>query len=242
MTDKRAVKRAVLLAAGRGKRLRPHTDHTPKPLLPHCGKPTLDHIMDALLQAGVDEVVLVTHHLHKQVEDYAEKRMQASKQTVRCVRQPELVGTANALQCVVEAYPEFVQQPLVLSATDYLLSINFFDELLQFHHDHTADLTVSMKALPESELAGRSSVRFREDDSIAEVVEKPAPGTAPSSIGANLTFVLPPTLIPHIASVPMSPRGEMEIQHAINDWLAAGGSARGLVQDTPQEWQAPDSA
>lgn len=241
MSVKPSVKRAVLLAAGRGKRLRPYTDVTPKPLLVHRGKPTLDYIMDSLLEAGVDDVVLVTNHLHTQVNQYAEQRMLVTNQTVRCVRQPELSGTANAMQCVIDAIPDFSDKPLILSATDYLLPLNFFDELLQFHRAHSAELTVSMKALPERELVGRSSVRFRDDESIAEIVEKPAPGTAPSSIGANLTFVLPPAVSPYIASVPVSPRGEMEIQFAINAWLADGGSARGLVQDTPEEWSAANS-
>ena len=45
MSGQAVVKRAVLLAAGRGTRLRPHTDTTPKPLLVHKGKPTLDYLL-----------------------------------------------------------------------------------------------------------------------------------------------------------------------------------------------------
>ncbi len=239
MTGKTVVRRAVLLAAGRGKRLRPHTDNTPKPLLKHLGKPTLDYLMDSLQQAGIDDVVLVTHHLHEQVEEYAKRRAEVSEQLVRCVRQPALKGTANAMQCVIEAYPDFVQEPYILSATDYLVPESFFSDLIQFHANHTAELTVSLKALPESELAGRSSVRFGDNDTIEEIVEKPAPGTAPSSIGANLTFILPSSLAPFITAVPLSPRGETEIQYAINEWLANGGSAKGLIQNAPDEWQAP---
>ncbi|MFK8075029.1 MAG: nucleotidyltransferase family protein [Granulosicoccus sp.] len=239
MSAKPIVRRAVLLAAGRGKRLRPYTDNTPKPLLKHLGKPTLDYVMDSLQMAGVDEVVLVTHHLHEQVEEYAKCRAQSSEQLVSCVRQPALKGTANAMQCAIETYPDIMQQPYILSATDYLVPESFFGDLLKYHADHTAEITVSLKALPESELAERSSVRFGDDKTIEEIVEKPAPGTAPSSIGANLTFVLPSTIAPYIAAVPLSQRGETEIQYAINEWLANGGSARGLIQCAPNEWQPP---
>ena len=238
MSSKTVVKRAILLAAGRGTRLRPYTDTTPKPLLVHHGKPTLDYIMDSLALAGVTDVVLVTHYLHEQVEHYAKHRIDVSEQSVRCVQQTQLSGTAHALQAVINAYPDIVEQPYILSATDYLLAPEFFNELLRFHNEHSEALTVSMKDLPEAELAGRSSVRFNDDQSIAEIVEKPPTGTAPSSIGANLTFVLPPALTSYISKVPKSPRGEMEVQYAINQWLAAGGSARGLIQDTPSEWQA----
>lgn len=239
MRRKFAVTQAVLLAAGRGKRLKPHTDHTPKPLLIHEGRPTLDHLMESLQAAGINDVVLVTHHLAGQVEAYAKHRIMVSDQRVRCVQQSELTGTADALQCVLKQYPEFGAQSFLLSATDYLVPIEFFPELISFHQEHSADLSVSMKALPESELQGRSSVRFNDDNSIGEIVEKPPAGTAPSSLAANLTFILPKAIVPYVAQVPVSPRGEKEIQHAINSWIIAGGQARGLTQDTPQEW-SPD--
>jgi NDP-sugar pyrophosphorylase family protein len=236
MSGNTSVTTAVLLAAGRGKRLKPHTDQTPKPLLVHNGKVTIDYLMDSLQVAGIDDVVLVTHHLGEQLEAYAQHRAMTSTQRVRCVQQPLLSGTADALQCVLSEYPEFGSDSFLLSATDYLVPLNFFPELLQFHQTHSIGLSVSMKALPESELQGRSSVRFNDDQSIGEIVEKPAGGTAPSSLAANLTFVLPNSIVPYVSQVPVSPRGEKEIQHAINSWLIAGGEARGLLQDTPSEW------
>lgn len=234
-----SVRRAVLLAAGRGSRLRPHTDTTPKPLLVHRGKPTLDYLLDSLQAAGIDDVVLVTHYLHEQVERYAELRSAGYAQRVRCVHQSHLFGTAHALQAVIEATPDIVAEPFVLSATDYLVPRDFFVDLLQFHGSHEGAMSVSLKQLEPAEMAKRSSVRFNDDHSLAEIVEKPEAGTAPSSIGANLTFVLPPDIVPHLQDVPMSPRGEQEVQYAINQWLGLGGSAYGVVQAVPPEWQAP---
>lgn len=230
------ITKAVLLAAGRGKRLKPHTDQTPKPLLVHDGKPTIDYLMDSLQVAGISDVVLVTHYMGEQLEAYAQHRATVSNQRVRCVQQQLLSGTADALQCVLNEYPEFGADSFLLSATDYLVPLSFFPELLEFHQAHSMGLSVSMKALPESELQGRSSVRFNSDQSIGEIVEKPPAGTAPSSLAANLTFVLPGTIVPYVSQVPVSPRGEKEIQHAINSWLSAGGQAAGLLQDTPNEW------
>jgi NDP-sugar pyrophosphorylase family protein len=235
------VTRAVLLAAGRGKRLQPHTDKVPKPLLIHRGKPTLDYLLDSLLDAGVQDVVLVTHYLHEQVERYAALRSVSHDQRVRCVFQSHLFGTAHALQAVIETVPEIVDAPFLLSATDYLVPREFFSELLRFHATHAGDSSVSMKELDSLEMASRSSVRFNHDQSIAEIVEKPAAGTAPSSIGANLTFVLPPEVVPHVQDVPMSARGEQEIQHAINAWISNGGRAYGIVQPVPSEWLPPEN-
>lgn len=237
MIEKPPVQRAVLLAAGRGTRLKPFTDKTPKPLLVHRGKPTLDYLLGSLLAAGVDDVILVTHYLSEQIEQYAQAWSAGHRQRIQLVHQSHLFGTAHALNSVIEQAPDFVTQSFILSATDYLVPRTFFPDLLTFHASHADDLSVSMKALDEKEVTGRSSIRFVDDQSIIEIVEKPAPGTAPSLIGANLTFVLPPSIVPYIDEVPVSPRGEHEVQQAINAWLRQGGKARGLLQPTPREWQ-----
>ena len=236
---KAPITHAVLLAAGRGTRLQPYTDQTPKPLLVHRGKPTLDYLLDSLLLAGVKDIVLVAHYLSEQIEQYAVRRSASHDQQVRVALQSHHAGTAHALECAIEQFPEAVARPFVLSATDYLVPRDFFSDLLAFHAAHDDELTVSMKALSESDMARRSSIRFSQDDAIVEIVEKPLPGTAPSNIGANLTFVLPASITAYVDEVPISSRGEREVQQAINGWLRQGGRARGLLQDVPLEWRKP---
>lgn len=239
MIEKDPVRTAVLLAAGRGTRLRPYTDDVPKPLLVHKGKPTLDYLLDSLLAAGVQDVVLVAHHLSEQVEHYAYQRTASHAQRVRVARQDHLAGTAHALECALDQYPEVADAPFILSATDYLVPRDFFVDLLRFHASHQGELTVSMKSLAQEELSKRSSIRFANDDSIVEIVEKPEPDAAPSSIGANLTFVLPSSVVAYLDEVAVSKRGEREVQQALNAWLRQGGRGYGLLQAVPPEWQAP---
>lgn len=239
MNTRAPVVRAVLLAAGRGTRLQPYTDTTPKPLLVHRGKPTLDYLLDSLLTAGVSDIVLVANHLSEQIEQYAKLRCASHAQRVRVARQSHLAGTAHALECAIEQFPDIVSEFFILSATDYLVPRTFFGDLLGFHAEHDAEVTVSMKTLDADEMAGRSSIRFLDDESIVEIVEKPAPGTAPSPIGANLTFVLPASIVAYLEEVPLSKRGEREVQQAINNWLRQGGKARGLLQAVPSEWKKP---
>lgn len=238
------VRTALLLAAGRGTRLKPHTDTTPKPMLPWKGRPTLDHLLDALLDAGINDIVLVVNHLAEQIESWAEQRC-TDGLTLRCVRQAGFGGTADAVQSALVCLPG---APVLLTATDYLVEPPFYREFLEFHAAHDACASVSMKHLPEQELAARSSVRFAgvgvptgsDAPEVLEIVEKPQPGCAPSAIGANLIFVLPPVVFARIEEVPVSARGEREVQSALNAWLAAGGSCRGLIQGSPDEWQ-PES-
>lgn len=62
--------RAMILAAGRGERMRPLTDHTPKPLLPVAGKPLIQYQVEALARAGVRQLVINHAHLGGQIVDY----------------------------------------------------------------------------------------------------------------------------------------------------------------------------
>jgi len=86
---------AIILAAGLGLRLRPHTLHTPKPLLPVKGRPILDWALGALPRV-VDRVVVVIHHLGEQVESYLRGQNHVTRWEV--VRQEQPRGTGDALR------------------------------------------------------------------------------------------------------------------------------------------------
>jgi MurNAc alpha-1-phosphate uridylyltransferase len=64
----------MVLAAGRGERLRPLTDTMPKPMVPVVGRPLLDHAIDRLLAAGVARIVVNTHHLGEQIAEHLKGR------------------------------------------------------------------------------------------------------------------------------------------------------------------------
>ncbi len=84
----------VILAAGKGTRLRPLTEHTPKPLVKVAGKPLLEHIIEAL-PSSVDEIILVTGYLEQQIKDYCGSEFHGKRVTY--VTQEEQKGTAHAL-------------------------------------------------------------------------------------------------------------------------------------------------
>ena len=62
--------KAMILAAGRGERMRPLTDHRPKPLIPVAGKPLIEHHIERLAAAGIKELVINHAHLGSMLEDY----------------------------------------------------------------------------------------------------------------------------------------------------------------------------
>jgi mannose-1-phosphate guanylyltransferase len=87
--------KAFLLAAGLGTRLRPITETTPKCLVDIAGRPLLDIWLDALAAAGVEEVLLNTHHLARSVEGHVTLRVRSPE--VRLSHEPVLMGSAGTL-------------------------------------------------------------------------------------------------------------------------------------------------
>jgi bifunctional UDP-N-acetylglucosamine pyrophosphorylase/glucosamine-1-phosphate N-acetyltransferase len=86
---------AIILAAGLGKRLRPHTEATPKPLLPVQGRPILDWALGAL-PAAVDRVLVVVNYLGEQIEGYLGRQKHFARW--EAVRQEAPRGTGDALR------------------------------------------------------------------------------------------------------------------------------------------------
>src|SRR6476661_3219524 len=105
---------AIILAAGKGTRLRPHTDTTPKPLLPVQGRPILDWIIGPL--PPVDRLVVVVNYLAEQIEDYLRKQPHVKDWVT--VRQEVPRGTGDALMsCRGRVYSDRV---MVLNGDDLI--------------------------------------------------------------------------------------------------------------------------
>jgi len=99
------IERAMVLAAGRGVRLRPLTDHLPKPLVPVGGIAMLDRALDALTRAGVSQAVVNVHHLAMQIEARLAGRQ---KPAIHISREEELLETGGG---VAKAIAHFGAEP-----------------------------------------------------------------------------------------------------------------------------------
>lgn len=86
--------RAIVPVAGYGTRLRPHTHTLPKALMPVAGKPILGHILDELVDIGVEEVVLVVGHLGEKIEAYVRENYRVR---AHFVRQEQPLGNGHAI-------------------------------------------------------------------------------------------------------------------------------------------------
>lgn len=132
---------AVLMAGGKGERLRPLTEKTPKPLLPVGGKAIIDHNIDRLISYGVKHINVTINYLGEQIENhFNEPRGDVQVQTVR---EPKFLGTIGSIKFVKEFYNDTV---LVMNS-DLFTNINYEDFYLHFK-DHDAEMSVA--AVPYS--------------------------------------------------------------------------------------------
>jgi len=233
------IEAAIVLCAGRGKRLKPYTDTTPKPLLPVDGIPTLSYILESLSLAGIQRVCLVTHYLGEQIAQFAADQAWYAQENIACVQQESLAGTADAAMSALNAKPDWYSTPFLITASDYIVPAEFYQTIVQTYEREQRSIVVSTKYLGSDALALRSSIRFDDNGNILEVVEKPAPGTAPSQFSANLVYILPPDITPLIRGIEPSKRGEKEIQSAVNLYIKMNGVASATEQAAPMEWQPP---
>lgn len=155
---------AVLMAGGKGERLRPLTEKTPKPLLPVGGKAIIDHNVDRLISYGVKHISVTVNYLAEQLEEhYREPRKEVQIQTVR---EPKFLGTIGSIRFVKQFYNDTV---LVMNS-DLFTNINYEDFYLHFK-EHDADMSVA--AVPYSVSVPYGILDLEDKRNIKGIIEKP---------------------------------------------------------------------
>lgn len=163
----------VILAAGKGTRLRPLTDDTPKPLVKLAGRPLLEHIVEALPSA-VSELIIVTGYLEEQIKAYCGSQFLGRKVTY--VHQAEQKGTGHALWLCRE---HIKGRFLFMFADD----IHGAQDIARAT-SYTRSMLTLTTTTPE-----RFGIVVRHPDStLAEMIEKPT--QAPSNLASTGVFVL----------------------------------------------------
>ena len=126
----------VMMAGGKGERLRPLTEKTPKPLLSVGDKAIIDHNVDRLINYGVKNISVTVNYLKEQIEEhYREPRNGVKIQTVR---EPKFLGTIGSIKFVSSFYNDTV---LVMNS-DVFTNIDYEDFFLHFQQ-HDAEMSVA---------------------------------------------------------------------------------------------------
>lgn len=220
---------AIILAAGKGTRLRPHTETTPKPLLPVQGRPILDWIIGAL--PPVERLVVVVNYLAEQIESYLARQTHVKNWTA--VRQTEPRGTGDALMSCKGAI-----------TGDTVLVLNGDDLIGRADLAKLAAVPMGILARSVDTPEDYGIILQNSDGTLREIKEKPT-GLTPPQL-ANIGGYLFPRRVFDL-TLPLSPRGEYEITDAVSQ-LAATGPFHVVAADywlpigTVEQWTAAQTA
>lgn len=127
---------ALIMAGGKGERLRPATLTTPKPLLEICGRAIIDYNVEALAAAGIDEIFVSVNYLAEQLEQHFSRPV-AGVNAV-CVRENIPLGTIGALSLM----PDFSNDTVLVMNSDLLTDISF-EDMFEKHLSEQADITIA---------------------------------------------------------------------------------------------------
>ena len=179
--------KAFLLVAGRGERLRPLTDTTPKCLLPINGTPLLQIWLEHLEYSGIGEVLVNTHWQHEQVQDFAEQ-WSAGRNRLKIVlyHEPMLLGSAGTLL----ANRQWAGRgPFFIIYGDNLTRLDL-RKMLAFHKRNRQPLTIRVYKGADPYRA--AIVCLDENDIVIDFEEKPA--KPKSGTGAGGIYVADPEI------------------------------------------------
>ena len=214
------ITRAVLLAAGRGTRMREFTTDLPKPMLVVRGRPILQHIIEGLRLAGVRDVLLIVGWRADVVRDFFGD---GSHFDVRIDYTTQVVqdGTGK----VVELARDFCgDEPFVLSYGDILVDAVNYHRLVAPADDVEAIISVRRN----QDVSQGGAVFVNDNFEMTDLREKPKPGEPTSPWYNAGIYAFRPSIFGFISRLERSPRGEFELTDAVRDLAQAGNKVQAL--------------
>ncbi|MBP7687534.1 MAG: NTP transferase domain-containing protein [Thermoflexales bacterium] len=216
------VKQAVILAAGRGKRLQPLTLTRSKAMMPIAGLPMIERVMDTLTHNGLQDFVLVVSPDDEAIYDHFTRHSRYANR-ITWAYQAERHGMAHAL---MQAAPH-IHGDFVLSACDNLVPEEHIAAMLQ-RFDQGARGVLSLMRIPIERSVSTGMVALN-GDHIARIVEKPQPHESPSDISSLPLYVFASQVLDYLPLVKPSARGEYELQDAIQMLIDSGEIVAGVL-------------
>ena len=248
-----AVTKAVLVAAGYGSRFLPITRSIPKEMLPLVDRPALDFVVQEFVEAGITDLLVITSRRKKALDDWFDRAPELEQAfaeaphklkgivppqlCVQFVRQQRMQGTGHAL-LLAESFA--AGDPVVVAFPDDLFNPagdNVTAALAEVHQRTGCSVLACAELPPGADVSRYGVVRFADSTRrrVAEVVEKPAPGTEPSRVISLGRYLYTAEIYELLRQgMAQHERGEFYPMDAIRQLAARGLVAAALPQ--AQRW------
>ena len=194
----------MILAGGKGTRVRPLTDTVPKPMIPIVSKPLMEFLVDLLRQHGFDQIIISTAYLADSIEGYFREgsrfgvRIGYSFEGYHSGGQsvPEGLGSAGGLKKIQE-FSRFFDDTFVVVCGDAIVDLDL-TAALAFHRERRALATIVLKDLPREQVGSYGVVQTEPDGRILRFQEKPSPEDAVSTTVNTGIYFFEPAIFDHI--------------------------------------------
>lgn len=218
--------KAIILAAGKGTRLKPLTYGIPKPLLPVGGKPVIDYVIDNLLTARdeLDQIFVAVSYMREVIENYLRHtpRDHISIEAVTTLGW-ETGGDLHTI--VVE---KDIDEPIIVAYGDNVTNINI-GEMIRHHRRSGKLATVALFRVPWSEVDRFGIAEVDADSTITSFIEKPSRQQAKSNLANAGYYILEPPVLEAI------PHKKVKTEHVVFPTLARKGQLGAYIYN-PSYW------
>ena len=175
--------KVIIMAGGKGERLMPLTENTPKPLLMIKEKPIIQYIIEAFLKNGFENITLSVGYKSEKLIDYFSNHKILSKY-ISYISETYPLDTAGALSLISK---DELSEPVIVKNGDIIANVNY-DELLNFHNHHDKPITICASEYKVSIPFGSITT---ENGVISKIIEKP---TIKHHVNAGI-YVIDPEII-----------------------------------------------
>ena len=232
------ITKAVFPVAGFGTRFLPATKASPKEMLPVVDKPLIQYATEEAIAAGITDLIFVTGRNKRAIEDHFDKAYELENELemrgkqellevarsvvpeqVSCIyiRQPQALGLGHAVLC---ARPVVGDEPFAVILADDLIQAerSALRQMVEVYEHYTSSV-IAVQQIPRTETRSYGVVKGREWEKgvlkLDGIVEKPAPESAPSTLGVVGRYILMPRIFQHLASIQAGSGGEIQLTDGI---------------------------
>ena len=234
----RRITKAVFPVAGLGTRFLPATKASPKEMLPVVDKPLIQYAVEEAAAAGISDMIFITGRNKRSIEDHFDKAYEletelglrdktellkavqsATPAGINCIyiRQTEALGLGHAVLC---AAPVVGDEPFAVILADDLIDaeVPVMQQMVEVAMRENAS-TIGVMEVPADDVASWGMVETRQSGGrtapISRIVEKPQPGTTPSTLAVVGRYVLTAKIFEHLRAVSPGAGGEIQLTDGI---------------------------
>ncbi|MFH1055207.1 MAG: sugar phosphate nucleotidyltransferase [Candidatus Altiarchaeota archaeon] len=213
--ESKKVKRAFILAGGKGTRMRPFTYEMPKPMIPIKGRPLIQHIIELCRKYEIRDIILSTGYLGGKIREHFGDGSHLGVD-IKYVEEKEELGTAGPLNLA----KNLLKCPFLMFNGDVLSDIDLAD-LIRFHGEQNALATIALTQVEDTSAFGVARLK---GDRIVGFVEKPKSSEDSRLINAGV-YVLEPEVLKYVKP------GKSMIERDVFPKLSAEGKLYGYLFD-----------